>query len=558
MAGVGQIVWQCSRAAARRYRSSQHSWTADLGCNGLESNTRIMITRNYETAASLPRPFLVRGDPRNCAGGDQPYVLKPTSVTITTAAGNSAAAQIRAFTSSSEAQRDQQRQQAEDSTEAQAVAQEAITLDGKASSAAWLSELRPSVQEVTEALGRPPSLCVIHVGDRPDSDVYVRRKEEVCAEMQVSSQVVRLPASVGQEELFAAIDAACASSEVDGVLVQLPLPPHLNEYDVMERVDPRKDVDGFHPLNMGRMLARNAPPRFVPATALGCMQLLKRHGICVLKKHVVVVGDSNIVGTPLSVLLRDAGAGTVTVCHRIAYNNLFEDRAAPDLRQQLHADACLPRLPGPYSPEAVPKDGQVPWLSAASGFGDEDSHRRSPHDASAARHSALGQSFNDMNSAPATTSTGARSYSSHSDSSDADDVDTLRQLSGILGERARATASPAGSKGGWDDMQLAALTRTADILVVAVGFPELVRENWVKHGAIVLDVGINIVPNDASAACSSGIQQGTIVGDVASRDVSKVASALTPVPGGIGPMTIAALIHNVVLAGKYRTNIQKW
>lgn len=143
-----------------------------------------MITRNYETAASLPRPFPVRGDPRNCAGGDQPCVLKPTSVTITTAAGNSAAAQTRAFASSAEAQRDQQRQQAEDSTEAQAVAQEAITLDGKASSAAWLSELRPSVQEVTEALGRPPSLCVIHVGDRPDSDVYVRRKEEVCAEVR--------------------------------------------------------------------------------------------------------------------------------------------------------------------------------------------------------------------------------------------------------------------------------------------------------------------------------------------------------------------------------------
>lgn len=106
--------------------------------------------------------------------------------------------------------------------------------------------------------------------------------------MQVSSQVVRLPASVGQEELFAAIDAACASSEVDGVLVQLPLPSHLNEYDVMERVDPRKDVDGFHPLNMGRMLARNAPPRFVPATALGCMQLLKRYGICVqVRAHLL-------------------------------------------------------------------------------------------------------------------------------------------------------------------------------------------------------------------------------------------------------------------------------
>lgn len=99
--------------------------------------------------------------------------------------------------------------------------------------------------------------------------------------MHVSSKVVRLPSSVDQEELHAAIDAACEDPEIDGVLVQLPLPPHLNEYDVMERVDPRKDVDGFHPLNMGRMLARNAPPRFVPATALGCMQLLKRYAISV-------------------------------------------------------------------------------------------------------------------------------------------------------------------------------------------------------------------------------------------------------------------------------------
>ena len=99
--------------------------------------------------------------------------------------------------------------------------------------------------------------------------------------MNVSSKVVRLESTVEQEELNAAIDSACADPEVDGVLVQLPLPPHLNEYDVMERVDPRKDVDGFHPLNMGRMLARNAPPRFVPATALGCMQLLNRYGVSV-------------------------------------------------------------------------------------------------------------------------------------------------------------------------------------------------------------------------------------------------------------------------------------
>lgn len=243
-------------------------------------------------------------------------------------------------------------------------------------------------------------------------------------QMNISSTLKHLPASASQEDLHAAIDEACADSAVDGVLVQLPLPPHLNEYDVMERLDPQKDVDGFHPLNMGRMLARNAPPRFVPATALGCMQLLNMYNISVTvrcihaclglftfyfmlylclcsivvapglhgaqggailcthaqiwsvveckylllqKKHVVVVGDSNIVGTPLSVLLRDAGAGTVTVCHRIAYNNIFEDRLLHGKSRQLrsHAHACLPRLPGPYSPVDTTADsiGEIPRVT---------------------------------------------------------------------------------------------------------------------------------------------------------------------------------------------------
>lgn len=107
--------------------------------------------------------------------------------------------------------------------------------------------------------------------------------------MNISSALKHLPASTSQEQLHAAIDEACANDEVDGVLVQLPLPPHLNEFDVMERLDPRKDVDGFHPLNMGRMLARNAPPRFVPATALGCMQLLKMYNISVTVRCMQVL-----------------------------------------------------------------------------------------------------------------------------------------------------------------------------------------------------------------------------------------------------------------------------
>jgi methylenetetrahydrofolate dehydrogenase (NADP+) / methenyltetrahydrofolate cyclohydrolase len=133
--------------------------------------------------------------------------------------------------------------------------------------------------------------------------------------MNVASKVVRLPSSVGQDELHAAIDAACVDPEVDGVLVQLPLPPHLNEYDVMERVNPKKDVDGFHPLNMGRMLARNVPPRFVPATALGCMQLLQRYNIS------VTVRFSGLMDTSDAVLY--LGDCIVFLCEEKALEPLF-------------------------------------------------------------------------------------------------------------------------------------------------------------------------------------------------------------------------------------------
>eukprot|EP00892_Ulva_mutabilis_P008712 jgi/Ulvmu1/6212/UM028_0068.1 len=497
----------------------------------------------------------------------------------------------------------------------------AKSLDGRERGAQWLAELVPDVEEVSRVLGRPPGLCVIHVGDRSDSQLYVSKKEEACKEMRIASTLKHLSETVTQDELHAAIDDACADDAVDGVLIQLPLPPHLNEYDVMERLNPRKDVDGFHPINMGRMLARNAPPRFVPATALGCMQLLKRYEISVIKKHVVVVGDSNIVGTPLSVLLRDAGAGTVTVCHRIAYTNIFEDRSVPTSRRQLrpHADACLPRLPGPYTAaaaSAIHPTEETASIEPLQRTGDDQcsTARRTWTPPDAARVSvvqkadttevvveasnrpgllnALTSVFRELNldvrhADVQTHQEGRRIHDifelTDNHGAPIRDARTLRRLSALIRERVGGVI--ATESGTWDDGHLAALTRTADVLVVAVGFPELVKGDWVKPGAVVLDVGINVVPPTVEVAVEllhktgvseaetnshvpsmSGQQkdettrtsEGRVVGDVAIKEVARLASAVTPVPGGVGPMTIAALIHNVVLAARYRAGLEQW
>ena len=207
-------------------------------------------------------------------------------------------------------------------------AHRAVILDGRAVASAWQEELAAGVASTRAAAGcRPPGLAVVLVGDRPDSALYVARKREACARVGVHSSLLHLPTGVTQEELRRAVRATCADPSVDGVLVQLPLPPHIDEEDVVESFDPGKDVDGFHPLNVGRTLMRGRAALFVPCTALGCVELLRRSGVGVAGRSVVIAGDSNIVGMPLAMLFRDAGAATVTVVHRSSYAGLF---AEPD------------------------------------------------------------------------------------------------------------------------------------------------------------------------------------------------------------------------------------
>lgn len=199
----------------------------------------------------------------------------------------------------------------------------AILLDGRAVSAAWQDELAAEVARIRAAAGRPPGIGIVLVGERPDSQLYVARKTEACERVGMYSDVRHLPSSVSQRDLRSTVQKLCSDPLIDGILVQLPLPRHIDEEDIIESFDPAKDVDGFHPLNVGRTLMRGRSARFVPCTALGCMELLQRSHIQVKDASVVIVGDSNIVGMPLAMLFRDAGAATVTVVHRSSYSGLF-------------------------------------------------------------------------------------------------------------------------------------------------------------------------------------------------------------------------------------------
>jgi methylenetetrahydrofolate dehydrogenase (NADP+)/methenyltetrahydrofolate cyclohydrolase len=191
-------------------------------------------------------------------------------------------------------------------------------LDGKQCASAWQQEMAADVRRIVDAAGRPPGLGVVLVGDRPDSHVYVLRKREACESIGVVSKVKYLEETCSQTNVRHAVQAMCKDGSIDGVLVQLPLPRHIDEEDVIEHFDPGKDVDGFHPLNVGRTLMRGRTARFVPCTAMGCIELLKRSGIELKQKSVVIVGDSNIVGMPLAMLFRDEGTSSVTVIHRSA------------------------------------------------------------------------------------------------------------------------------------------------------------------------------------------------------------------------------------------------
>jgi methylenetetrahydrofolate dehydrogenase (NADP+)/methenyltetrahydrofolate cyclohydrolase len=278
-------------------------------------------------------------------------------------------------------------------------------LDGKQLAQQIRSELAEEVIEFIQNNGVVPCLAAVLVGEDPASEVYVRNKRKACEAVGIESQLHRLPADTPQDDLLRLIAKLNKDGEVHGVLVQLPLPPQIEKNRVLLAVSPAKDVDAFHPENVGRLV--QGRPRFLPCTPQGVQQLLARNGIETAGRHVVILGRSEIVGRPLSIMLSQRGTAadaTVTVCH----------------------------------------------------------------------------------------------------------------------SRSR---------------DLAAIARTADILVAAIGRPKFVTAEMVKPGATVVDVGINRTAEG-------------VVGDVDFGAVSEVAGAITPVPGGVGPLTIAMLLRNTLSAAQ--------
>jgi methylenetetrahydrofolate dehydrogenase (NADP+)/methenyltetrahydrofolate cyclohydrolase len=285
-------------------------------------------------------------------------------------------------------------------------------IDGNRVAADIIAELKT---EVAAMVGRRPCLALVRVGDDPASVSYVRKKEQTAAEIGVEGRVFLPPISITQAEILGLIDQLNADPSVDGILVQSPLPSHLDELAVFRRVSPEKDVDGFHTLNLGKV-AQEDPTGFVACTPAGIMELLRRSAVDLKGKHVVVLGRSLIVGKPVALLAlqKRAGAnGTVTVCH------------------------------------------------------------------SATR-------------------------------------------------------------------DLPAITRLADVLIAAIGRPEFVTADMVKPGAVVIDVGINRVPDPTR---KTGYR---LTGDVAFASVAPLCSRITPVPGGVGPMTVAMLMSNTIKARRLR------
>ncbi len=274
-------------------------------------------------------------------------------------------------------------------------------LDGKKLSNKIKEELRGEVEEL-KVKGITPGLAVILVGNDPASHVYVKMKRDACQDVGIYSVVHEFPENITEKELLSTIDMINENPNIHGLLIQLPLPKHIDTTKILERVSPKKDVDGFHPYNMGRLV--EGLDTFAPCTPLGVMELFKEYDIDLVGKDVCVVGASNIVGKPMWALLVNAWA-TVDICH-------IETR------------------------------------------------------------------------------------------------------------------------------DLAAHTKRADIVIVGVGKPNLITEDMVKDGVIVVDIGINRLPS------------GKLVGDVDFENVSKKASYITPVPGGVGPMTIAMLLKNTVKAAK--------
>ncbi len=280
----------------------------------------------------------------------------------------------------------------------------AALIDGKAIGAAVRAEIRERAAKFTARTGIRPCLAAVLVGEDPASRVYVRNKGKACVDAGMLSRQINLPATASEKELLDLVEQLNADDSVHGILVQLPLPDTIDESKVIESIAPAKDVDGFHPVNAGRLLI--GEPGFIPCTPYGILKLLEYEKVDLKGKHVVVVGRSNIVGKPVALLLLSRHA-TVTICHS-----------------------------------------------------------------------------------------------------------RTRDLPGVV--------------------------RSGDVVIAAVGKAGMVRGSWIKPGAVVIDVGINRLPD------------GRLVGDVAFEEARAVAGKITPVPGGVGPMTITMLLHNTLAAAQRR------
>ncbi len=283
-------------------------------------------------------------------------------------------------------------------------------IDGKAVAASVYEQIRADVEMLKSKYGVVPGLATILIGDRPDSKAYVSSKQKMTQELGMYSVGSHLPADVTQDETLRVVRGYAQDPKVHGILVQLPLPPQLDQETVLGAIPIEKDVDGFHPINIGRLAMKNRDPMFVPCTPKGCIELILSAGTKIEGARAVVLGRSNIVGLPAAFLLIHRNA-TVTICHSRTQN-------IPDI------------------------------------------------------------------------------------------------------------------------------VRQADIVVAAIGKAHFVKAEWIKPGATVIDVGINAIPD---ATKKSGQR---LVGDVDFENAKQVAGAITPVPGGVGPMTIAMLMRNTCDSAK--------
>ena len=282
----------------------------------------------------------------------------------------------------------------------------AIVIDGKAIAAELRKEVAQGVEQLVATGTAPPGLATVLVGENPASQTYVRMKRKACAEVGIESFGYELSVDTSQEAVEKVVKELNEDPKVHGILVQLPLPAGLDEETVLKAISIEKDVDGFHPLNIGRLAQKGREPLFVPCTPAGCIVLLKKAGAQLEGARAVVVGRSNIVGMPAALLLVKENA-TVTICH----------------------------------------------------------------------------------------------------------------------SRTR---------------DLPSVCREADVLIAAIGRPEMIRGDWIKPDAYVIDVGVNRVDDPSR---KRGYR---LVGDVAFEEAKEVAGAITPVPGGVGPMTIAGLLRNTL------------